>query len=187
LRRVQQGEPFDLVVLASNAIDRLLSSGHAVAGSRVDIALSSVAVAIKAGAARPDISSAEAVRAAVLAAPSIGYSTGPSGTALHALLKRWGIDEEVRSRLIQASPGVPVASLIARGEVVLGFQQLSELQGVQGVEVLGLLPQQCAIRTIFSGAICAASMRPAAARKLLEYLASPQTAETKKSHGMAGV
>jgi molybdate transport system substrate-binding protein len=185
LRRVQEGERFDLIVLASDAIDRLLTSGHVIAGSRVDIARSSVAAAIKAGAPRPDISREEALRDAVLAAPSIGYSTGPSGTGLLLLLQRWGIDQQVRPRLVQATPGVPVGSLVAEGAASLGFQQYSELQGIAGIELLGTLPETCAIRTIFSAAICAASTQPAVARRLLQYLGSAETAAIKQRYGMA--
>ena len=137
-RRVQAGEPFDVVVLASDAIDRLIASGHLI-GERVDLVRSPVAIAVRAGAARPDVSSGDAVRRAVLAAPRIGYSTGPSGTHLQRLFERWGIVEQIRSRIVQAPAGVPVATLIARGDVELGFQQLSELMHLDGVDVLGLL------------------------------------------------
>src|SRR6516162_2474440 len=126
-RRVQAGEAFDFVVLATDAIDKLTSSGRVDADSRINLARSGVAVAVKAGAPRPDISNESAVRQAVLAARSIGYSTGPSGVYLARLFERWGIAEAIAPRLVQAPPGVPVGSLIARGEVELGFQQLSEL------------------------------------------------------------
>jgi molybdate transport system substrate-binding protein len=185
LRRVQNREAFDVVVLAADAIERLLADGHVLADSTVELVRSSVAVAVPAGAAHPDISSEQALRAAVLAAASIGYSTGPSGTRLIALLQRWGIEQQVRSRLVQARPGVPVGSLVAGGEVALGFQQLSELQGLPGIELLGDLPAACAIETIFSGAICSQSQQPAAAGALLTYLHSPQTAPLKQQHGMA--
>ncbi len=185
LRRVQNGERFDLIVLASDAIDRLLASGHVIAGSRVDIARSSVAVAIKAGAPHPDISSEAALREAVLAAPSVGYSTGPSGTGLLLLLERWGIDQQMSPRLVQATPGVPVGSLVANGTASLGFQQYSELRGVAGIELLGTLPETCAIRTTFSAAIGAAATQSTAARQLLQYLSSAETAAIKQRYGMA--
>ena len=126
-RRVQAGEPFDVVFLASDAIDKLAAAGRIAPYSKVDLVVSPVAVAVRTGAPHPDIASEEAVRRAVLAAPSLGYSTGPSGVALLRLFDRWGITAQLQGRIVQAPPGVPVGNLVARGEVALGFQQLSEL------------------------------------------------------------
>ena len=114
--RVQVGEPFDVVVLARDAIDRLLSAGHLVAGSAVDLARSAVAIAVRAGAARPDVGSEDALRRTVLGARTIGASTGPSGVELKRLFERWGIADEIKPRIVQAPPGVPVGTLVARGE-----------------------------------------------------------------------
>ena len=183
-QRVQAGEAFDVVVLAADAIDKLLAGGHALAGSRVDVVQSGVAVAVRAGAPRPDIASEDAVRQAVLAAPSIGYSTGPSGTALLQLFERWGLVAQVKERLVQARPGVPVGSMVASGEVALGFQQFSELKDLAGLDVLGPLPPAIQITTTFAGAVCAASTQPQAARELLAFLAAPQAADLKRRHGM---
>lgn len=184
-KRVAGGEAVDVVVLASDAIDKLLAAGHLLAGSRVDLVHSAVAVAVPAGAAVPDIGSEAALKAAVLAAPTIGYSTGPSGTALLALFERWGITVQVAPKLVQARAGVPVGSLVAGGEVALGFQQRSELVGVAGIQLLGDLPPAVAINTIFSGAVATASAQPAAVRTLLAWLAAPGTAAAKQRHGMA--
>lgn len=183
-KRVAAGEPFDFVVLASDAIDKLVAGGHAVAGSRVDLVVSGVAIAVRAGAPRPDVGSEPALREAVLAAPTIGYSTGPSGTALLQLFERWGITARVRDKLVQARPGVPVGSLVASGEVALGFQQLSELVNLPGITVLGGMPDGAAIDTIFSGAVCAASGQAEAARALLAFMASDATREAKRRNGM---
>jgi len=183
-KRVQGGEAFDVVFLGSDAIDKLLAGGHAVAGSRVDLVRSGVAVAVKAGAPRPDIGSEDAVRQAVLAAPTIGYSTGPSGTALLQLFQRWGIADQVRDRTVQARPGVPVGSMVASGEVALGFQQFSELKDLAGIDVVGPLPRSIQITTVFSGAVCATSTQPDAVRALLAFMAAPATADMKRRHGM---
>lgn len=183
-KRVAAGEAFDVVILASDAIDKLLAAGHAVAGSRVDLVHSGVAVAVRSGAARPDIATEAALRDAVLAAPTIGYSTGPSGTALLRLFERWGITPQIEGRLVQAPAGIPVGQLVAQGDVALGFQQRSELIHLQGLDVLGAMPQEVEIDTIFSGAVCAGSAQAGAVRELLAFLASPETAETKRRHGM---
>ena len=186
-KRVQAGEPFDLVVLASDAIDKLLATGHLLAGSKVDLAYSGVAIAVKAGAARPDIGSEEALKRAVQNAKSIGYSTGPSGVALAQLFERWGIADAVRQRTVQAPPGIPVGALVARGEVALGFQQLSELMHLDGIDVVGPLPAAVQITTTFSGAVCAASQQADAVRVLLNFMASPEATATKHRHGMEPV
>lgn len=184
-KRVAQGEPFDAVALGSDAIDRLIAEGHLLPGSRVDIVRSGVAVAVRAGAPRPDIGSEAAVKAAVLAAPTVGYSTGPSGLALAVLFERWGIAQEVQARLVVPPPGTPVGALIARGEVALGFQQLSELMHLTGIDVLGPLPPAIQIETIFAGGVTTVSPQAAAARALLAFLAADGVAEIKTRHGMA--
>lgn len=183
-KRVAGGEAFDLVVLASDAIERLIAGGHAVAGSRVDLVHSGVAVAVRAGTPLPDLSDEAAVRAAVRAAPSLSYSTGPSGVALAALFERWGVMDEIRARILTPPPGVPVGSLLASGQVALGFQQLSELMHVDGISIAGPLPDPIQIDTLFSGAVCATSTRASAVRQLLAFMASPEAAPAKQRQGM---
>ncbi|MFI5445340.1 substrate-binding domain-containing protein [Polaromonas sp. UC242_47] len=183
-KRVQAGEAFDVVILASDAIDKLIVSGHVLAGSKVDLVRSGVAVAVRADAPQPDISSEDAVRAAVLAARSISYSTGPSGVALARLFERWGIAGDIQGRIVQAPPGVPVGTLVARGEVELGFQQLSELMHLDGIRVLGPLPPAIQIITTFSAGVCSGSTQAEAVRAMLADMNTPEAAEAKRRQGM---
>lgn len=186
-RRVAAGEAFDVVILASDAIDKLVASGHVLAGSKVDLVHSGVAVAARAGAPKPDISSEAAVRDAVLKARSLSYSTGPSGVALAQLFERWGIAGQIEDRIVTPPPGIPVGSLVARGEVALGFQQLSEMLNLEGLTVLGPLPPAIQITTTFSAGVCASSTQADAVRAMLAYMASPAAAEAKRRQGMEPV
>ena len=183
-KRVQMGEAFDAVVLAANAIDQLIAAARLVPGSRVDLVKSGVAIAVRSGAPRPDIGNEQSVKRAVLGARSLGYSTGPSGVQLAKLFERWGIAEQIEDRIVQASPGVPVGNLVATGEVELGFQQLSELMNLPGIDVLGPLPPEIQIVTTFSAGLSVTSTRPDAVRALLDFMASPAAAPTKRSNGM---
>jgi molybdate transport system substrate-binding protein len=183
-KRVQAGEAFDGVVLASNAIDALLKDGKVLPGSRVHLVHSGVAVAVPAGAEQPNISSEAALKAAILSARTLGYSTGPSGVQLAKLFDRWGITDEIKDRIVQAPPGVPVGALIARGDVALGFQQLSEMMGLPGITVLGPLPDAVQITTTFSGSVATTSHQADAVHAMLAFWASAACAETKVRHGM---
>lgn len=183
-KRLLADEAFDVVVLASDALHKLVAAGKVLPGSVVDLVHSGVAVAVKAGTAQPDVASEDAVRQAVLAARTISYSTGPSGVALAALFERWGLADTVRDRIVQAPPGVPVGALVARGEVELGFQQFSELLHVQGITVLGPLPPVIQITTTFSAGVCANAAQPEAARALIAFMASSEAADAKRRQGM---
>lgn len=184
-RRVQAGEAFDVVILASDAMAKLIGSGHLRADSLTDLVHSGVAVAVRAGTTAPDISSEDAVRLAVLAAPSLSYSTGPSGAALAKLFERWGIADQIKSRIVTAPPGVPVGSLVAKGEVALGFQQFSELIHVDSITIVGPLPSAIQITTTFSAAMTSGCKRAAEVRALLDFMASPEAAAAKQRQGMA--
>jgi molybdate transport system substrate-binding protein len=183
-RRVDAGEAFDFVVLAADVIEQLAAGGRVDPESRTDLARSAVAIAVAAGATRPNVSTESAIRDAVLRARSIGYSTGPSGAHLVRLFERWGIADAIAPRIVQASPGVPVGTLVERGDVELGFQQLSELMHLPGVDVIGLLPPEIQVATVFSAAVCTASKRHVATKSLLAFLASPEADAMKRRHGM---
>ncbi len=181
-KRVRAGEAFDVIVLASNVIDALIAEGH-ISGSRVDVVTSAIGIGVRAGSVRPDIGTADAVKRAVLAAGHVGYSTGPSGAYLASLFDQWGIGEAVKDKIVVAPPGVPVTSLVARGDIDLGFQQLSELAG-DGVDVVGQLPPEIQSLTTFSGGVARTSAQPGAARRLLEFMASPGVADAKRRYLM---
>lgn len=187
--RVAAGEQLDLVFLASGALARLAIGGHVDEATVTPLALSQTAVAVPsdavatatapAGAAFAD---ATALRAALRAAGRIGYSTGPSGTALVRLIEEWGLAEELGGRLVQARAGVPVAASLAAGDVDLGFQQFSELAGYPGIRILGVLPPDCAIDTVFAGAVAAASSHREAAAEVLAFFASVETQAIVEAH-----
>ena len=183
-RRIRAGEAFDIAVLADEALVSLESEGRVVAGTRAGMAASGVAVAVRAGAPLPDIRTGDAVRKAVLEASSIGCSTGPSGVQLGRLFERWGIAEAISSRIVQAPPGVAVATLVASGQVEIGFQQLSELVHMPGIEVVGALPPEIQVTTIFSAGVCATSRHQEAARAWLSFIASLESGDAKRRHGM---
>jgi molybdate transport system substrate-binding protein len=183
-QRVQSGEAFDGVVLANNAVDKLIEEGHVVRGSRVDLVKSGVAVAVPAGQPLPNISNEAALKAAILAAPTLGYSTGPSGVQLDKQFEAWGITAQIATKLIRAQPGVPVAASIAKGDVLLGFQQLSEMLGVEGITIVGPLPPEVQIITTFSGSVSASSQQPQAMQALLEFWRSSACDALKRQHGM---
>lgn len=184
-RRVRDGEAFDLVFLASDALAQLAAAGRVDPATQTPVARSEIAVGVRTGTPHPDLSSEAAVRDAVATARTIGYSTGPSGAYLATLFARWGIADEVAPRIVTPAPATPVGALVASGEIELGFQQLSEMTGLPGVDVVGLLPPEIQLATIFSGAVAASSARAAQAKALLSWLATPATADTKRRHGMS--
>jgi molybdate transport system substrate-binding protein len=183
-KRVQAGELVDIVALASNVIDKLIFDGKLLSGSRVDLVKSGIGIAVRQGAKRYDVSTENAVKDAVLAARTLSYSTGPSGIYLQQLFERWNILPTIQSRIVVSPPGVPVGSLVAKGDCELGFQQMSELINLEGIDVLGPLPDSIQMLTVFSAGISITSQAPDAARRVLDYMASPATANLKRRFGM---
>jgi molybdate transport system substrate-binding protein len=143
-----------------------------------------VGVAVRAGAPKPDISSVDALKRALLASKSIGYSSGPSGAYLVSMFRRMGIADELKPKSRQTPPGVAVGDLIARGEVEIGFQQLSELLPVAGIDVLGPLPPEVQEITVFSGGIHVSAKEPGAAKSLVQFLIAPASVPVIKKKGM---
>ena len=188
-QRVADGEQLDLVFLASGALKKLGDAGHIDASTITPIVLSKVAIAVPSDDASPAeavhtpaFATIEELQDALRDAARIGYSTGPSGAALVTYINGWGIDHELEGRLIQAKPGIPVAKSLAAGEVDLGFQQLSELVGEPGVRILGVMPDDAPITTIFSGAVATKSSDPAGAARVLAMIASDAATAIKTRH-----
>lgn len=184
LKRLRAGENTDVVVLARNSIDTLSAEGLLCANSVADIAQSGIAAAVPESALLPDISSEAAVRRAVEQASSLSYSTGPSGVYLEKKFAAWGILDVLRARIVVPPPGTPVGALVADGKAGLGFQQLSELLGVKGIRLVGLLPPDMQLMTTFSGAVAKASDDQVASRQLLSYMTSASTVHLKRRFGM---
>jgi molybdate transport system substrate-binding protein len=182
--RLQRGERADVVIMAAAGIDDLAKAGHLAAGSRVDLARSSIGLAVRAGAPKPDIGSVDALRRALLAAKSVAYSASVSGVYISTeLFQRLGIAAEMSSKSRKVD-GEPVGAVVARGEAELGFQQISELRPVPGVEVVGPLPADVQRVTVFSAAAGARSANPAGGRALITFLSSPAAAAAIAKSGM---
>ncbi len=170
--------------MAGPAIDEQIKLGKVVAGSRVDFAKSGVGVAVRKGAAKPDIGSVEAFKKAPLSAKSIGYSTGPSGLYMLRVFEKLGVADNIKSRLKQTPSGVFVGTLIATGETEIGFQQISELVYFPGIDYVGPLPGDLQLITVFSAGIHTGAKQAAVARDLVKFLAAPAAAEVIRKHGL---
>ena len=186
-RRIRVGEKFDVIVLAEDAMKKLEEGGFVKPGSRAAFADSAIAVAVRAGAKRPDLTNEATIKAAILSAQSIGYSTGPSGTHVLKLLQKWGVDQSKTVSIVQAPAGVPVGTLVARGEAEIGFQQLSEFLDVPGIDIAGALPEAIQSVTRFSCGVGALASNEAAARDFILYLTSAEADASIRRHGMEPV
>jgi molybdate transport system substrate-binding protein len=185
--RLQRGEPADIVILASEPLDNLIEQGRVVAGSRVDLARSPIGMAVRAGSPRPDISSVDAFKRALLQAKSVAYSDSASGVYVGTeLFQRLGIADEMKakSRMI---PGEPVGAVVARGEAEIGFQQISELLPVPGIDLIGPLPPEIQKITVFSAGVAVGAKEPDAGRALIKFLASPAAAPTMAKSGLESI
>jgi molybdate transport system substrate-binding protein len=183
-KRVSGGEVVDIVIIAAPNIDKLILEGKLVSGSRADFAKSGVGIAVRTGLPKPDISSGEAVKRAVLAANSVAYSSGPSGFYVADLFKKMGIADQIKGKVKQPPSGVQVGELVARGEADLGFQQISELLHVKGIDYLGPLPVDIQNITVYSAGLHMAAPAPAAAKELVKFLTAPEAGPIIKKIGM---
>ena len=182
--RVRRGEPVDVVILSRAQIDELAGEGKVAAASRVDLARSSIGMAVRKGAAKPDIKSIDALKRALLQAKSVAYSAQVSGIYLTTeLFPQLGIADQMAKKGIRVDVG-RVGAVVARGDAEIGFQQISELMEVEGVDLVGPLPAEVQRVTVFTAGIAVASKSPGAARALIEFLTSPRGAEVMKNRGL---
>ncbi len=182
--RLQRGEPVDVVILAAGALEELIKQGKVVPGSRVDLVRSSIGMAVRAGAPKPDIGTVDALKRTLLTAKSIAYSDSASGVYLsQELFQRLGIADQVKEKCKRIA-SEPVGAVVARGDAEIGFQQISELLPVPGIEYAGPLPPEVQKVTVFSAGVAAGSKRPDAARALIKFLASPAAVPVIKKTGL---
>ncbi|SEA94082.1 molybdate transport system substrate-binding protein [Acidovorax soli] len=181
-RRIDAGDTCDVVVLASDALDKLLVTGRI--GTPEAMAQSQVAIAAAPGT-NFQIETLAQLCASLANARSIGFSTGPSGKALLEWFERLGILASLRDRLVQAPPGTPVGNLIAQGVVEIGFQQCSELIHCKGIDLLGPLPPGSEITTVFSAAVCRTARETVAAAQFIAFLRSSAAFDAIRQEGMA--
>ncbi len=184
MKRLSDGEAYDLLIMSRQSIDELAQTGKVVPGSRTDIAKSGVGVAVGKGKPKPDISSVDALRKTLLAAKSIGYSTGPSGVYVVTMFQKMGIADAIKSKLKQTPTGVFVGSIIASGEAEIGFQQVSELTHFPGIDYVGPLPAELQLITVFSAGIQAGAKETDAAKALVSFITAPAAGAVFKKHAL---
>jgi molybdate transport system substrate-binding protein len=185
--RLSRGEPADVLIMVGYALDDLAKQGKVVAGSEVELVRSPIGMAVRAGAPKPDISSVDALRRTLLAARSVAYSDSASGVYVgNELFKRLGIADQMngKSRMI---PAEPVGEVVARGEAEIGFQQISELKPVSGIDIVGPLPPEVQYVTVFSAGIATGAREPAAGRELIAFLASQAAAPVLVNSGLVPI
>lgn len=182
--RLERGEPADVLIMVGYALKDLADKGKVVPGSSVDLVKSPIGIAVKSGAPKPDISSADAVKRALLAAKTIAYSDSASGVYVSTeMFQKLGIADEMKDKA-RKIPATPVAEIVAHGEAEIGFQQISELKAVSGVDIVGPLPDELQRITVFSAGIATGSKEPEAGKTLIQFLASPAAREAIVNSGM---
>lgn len=183
-KQIAGGEVYDLVIVGASVIDSFVQQGKVKSGSRTNLMKSGIGVAVRTGAPKPNIASGEAIKATLLAVKSIGYSSGPSGEYVIALIQRMGIADQTKSKLKQVPSGERIATLLENGEAEIGFQQISELIHATGIDYIGPLPSDVQKITMFSAGIHTAARDPEAAAALVKALTAPEAAVIMKKHGM---
>ena len=183
-KRIAAGETYDLVIVGAPEIDAFAQQGKIASGTRTDLMKSGVGVAVRSGASKPDIGSSEALKKTLLAAKSIGYSSGPSGDHMVNLVERMGIADQVKPKMKQVPSGSRISTMIESGEAEIGFQQISELIHENGIDYIGPLPSEVQKVTVYAAGLHTGAREPEAAKALVKALAAPDAATLIKAHGM---
>lgn len=185
--RLERGEPVDVVILAAPALDDLIKQGKVVPGSRVDLVRSVIGMAVRAGAPKPDISTVDALTRTLLQATSIAYSASASGVYLSTeLFPRLGVADQIKHKAKRIE-SERVGAVVARGDAELGFQQVSELLPIAGIDYVGPLPDAVQQVTVFSAGIATKAREPEAAKALIRFLASPAARSVITKSGLEPV
>ena len=185
--RLARGEPADVVIMVGYALDDLIAKGRVQAASKVELVRSPIGIAVKAGARKPDISTVEALRQTLLDAKSVAYSDSASGVYVgNELFRKLGIADQMKDKA-RMIPATPVGEIVAHGEAEIGFQQISELKAVQGIDMVGPLPGSAQMITVFSAGITTNSQSPAAAQALLKFLQSPEALAVVRKNGLTPI
>jgi molybdate transport system substrate-binding protein len=178
------GERYDLIVISSTELDELIRQGKIVSGSRIDLAKSGIGIAVRAGAPRPDVRSSAALKQALLAAKTVGYTSGPSGVYMAGLIEKMGIAAEVNPKHRGVPSGGTIGTIVATGGAEIGFQQVSELVHIAGIDYIGPLPPDIQCVTVFSCGLQAGASQPDAAKALMAFLTTPAAKNVMTKHGL---
>src|ERR1700743_3453706 len=182
--RLERGEPADVLIMVGYALNNLAKKGKGVEGSQVELVKSAIGVGVKSGPPKPDSRSAEAVKRALLAAKSVAYSDSASGVYIqNEMFKKLGLEDEMKGKA-RMIPATPVGEIVAKGEAELGFQQISELKPVKGIDIIGKLPNDLQKITVYSAGIAAVSKQPEAGQALIKFLTSSAARETIVNSGL---
>ena len=184
MKRMAAGERHDVIMISSKEMDELIQQGKVVAGNRVDLARCGIGVAVRAGAPKPGLASGEALKRTLLAAKTVGYTSGPSGVYMGQLIERMGIAADIKPKYRGVPSGGTIGTIVATGEAEIGFQQVSELVHIAGIDYVGPLPADVQKVTVFSAGIQTGAQNADAARDLLSFLAAPAAASVYQKHGL---
>jgi molybdate transport system substrate-binding protein len=185
--RLARGEPADVVIGVREALDKLAAEGKVDAKSETDLARSLIGAVVRAGAPHPDISTAAAFKAALENAKSIAYSDSASGIYIETVIyTKLGVGDAVKAKS-KMIPADPVGEVVARGDAELGFQQLSELKPVKGIDLLGPIPSEVQKVTTFTAALATNAKERVAGEALIKFLAAPEAADAIRRSGMEPV
>jgi len=187
MQKMAAGERYDLVMISATELDELIGQGKLAAGSRVDLAKSGIGVCVRKGARRPDVSTPEALKQALLDAKTVGYTSGPSGVYMGQLVERLGIADAVKAKFKSVPSGGTIGTIVASGDCEIGFQQVSELVHIPGIDYIGPLPAEVQRMTTFSCGLQTGAAERQAAKALVAFLTTPAARQVIAKHGLENV